>query len=178
MSAPADTSFELMRTRSEEELAAVIETLNAASVPHRVSTTKLGFDISEVGRGDVPPEMFIMVEQADLPAARAALESSFASTSLPEEHFLSTASDEELLEILAAPQEWDPLVVVHARRLAVEKNLDPTVLVQRAEEHRQKLKLGKQAPGYNEASRRFGRVLLWASFAMLIGWQILYTVFG
>ncbi len=122
--------FELVRTKSGDELAAVVETLTNAGVPHRVAGTRAGFDITEVGRGDFPADMLVMVPYTEVKAARAALEASFAESELPKDHFLHTSTDEELLEILAKPEDWDPYLVLHARRLADARGTKLTAKVE------------------------------------------------
>lgn len=170
---PLNGDYELVRTKSVDELAAVVETLNLAGVKHRVSSTKAGFDISEVGRGDYPADMMVMVEREDVKAARAALEGSFTETPLPEDHFLHSSPDEEILEILAAPNEWDPFVVVHARRIARERDLKLVVEEAKSAEYLQALAKGKPA-------ERWHVILGWISVVlggvvgMWIGFSLAY----
>lgn len=163
--------FELVRTKSSDELAAVVETLTTAGVPHRVSSTRAGFDIAEVGRGDYPADMMVMVSRTNLQAARSALEGSFSETELPADHFLHTAPDEEILEILSAPADWDPFVVVHARRLAVERDIKPAEITVKSAEQIQALEAGRPAAQWH-------LVLGWVSVALggIIGMGIGYSL--
>ena len=167
-------SFELVRTKSGDELAAVVETLTAAGVPHRVAGTRAGFDITEVGRGDYPADMLVMVPWTEVKAARAALEASFAETELPGDHFLHSSTDEELLEILAVPLEWDPFVVVHARRLAAGRGLQPAATEAKAAEVMEALSLGKPAARW-QVILGWVSVLLGGLVGILIGASLAFS---
>ncbi|MBB5037964.1 hypothetical protein [Prosthecobacter dejongeii] len=165
--------FELVRTKSGDELAAVVETLTTAGVPHRVSSSQAAFDITEVGRGDYPADMMVMVSRADLHAARLALEGSFAETELPADHFLHTASDEEILEILSVPADWDPFVVVHARRLAADRDIKPAEITVKSAEQIQALEMGRPAARWHLVLGWFS-VLLGGIVGMGIGYSLAY----
>lgn len=123
-----EPGFELLRSTSQEEVASTAELLSAASVPHKVSSSRAGAEITEIGRGAAPREYFITVPEGSFQQAREVLESAYAGTKIPEGHFLHTATDEDLIEVLSSPSEWSAFDVAHARRLARERGIADTVI--------------------------------------------------
>lgn len=140
--------IELLRSKSADEISAVSHLLTEASVPHRVSDTKAGFDITEIGRGDDPSDILITVEHSDYENARQVMEQSYSESDLPEDHFLHSASDHELLEILSCSAEWSAFDVAHARKIACQRKLDTSTLAAKKEERIDILRQGKPAPRY------------------------------
>jgi|GEM_PF-1358078 len=120
--------FELLRSTSREEVASTAVLLSASGVPHKVSSSRAGAEITEIGRGDVPKDYFITVKESEFQQARNVLESVYAKTKLPQGHFLHSATDEDLIEVLSSPSEWSAFDVAHARRLAMERGMEETVI--------------------------------------------------
>lgn len=118
--------FELLRSTSQEEVSSTAELLAAAGVPHKVSASRTGVEFTEIGRGATPREYFITVHEGDYQQAREALESVYAKTKLPPGHFLLSATDEDVLEVLGSPSEWSPFDVAHARIIARERGIKET----------------------------------------------------
>ncbi|WP_395740873.1 hypothetical protein [Prosthecobacter sp.] len=137
---------ELLRTTSLEELKAAAELLKTAGIPHRLAGTKAGFDIMEVGRAGGPSDKLILVPREALSKASALMEESYGGLPLPEGHFLHDASDDEILEIIAAPEEWSFFDLAHARRIASERQLSAGDLEQKKVEHVDAVREGKPAP--------------------------------
>ncbi|WP_395751042.1 hypothetical protein [Prosthecobacter sp.] len=137
---------ELLRTTSPEELKAASELLKKAGIPHRLAGTKAGFDIMEVGRAGGPSDKLILVPREVLSRASALMEDSYAETPLPDGHFLHDASDDEILEILAAPEEWSFFDLAHARRIARERKLSVGAIEQKKAVHVDEVREGKPAP--------------------------------
>lgn len=167
--------FELVRTKSGEELAAVVETLTTAGVPHRVAGTRAGFDITEVGRGDFPADMLVMVPHTEVKAARAALEASFEESELPEDHYLHTSTEEELLEILAKPEDWDPYLVLHARRLAEARGAQLEAKIEtKAAEISEQMTQGIAAPMW-QLMLGWAAVVFGGFLGVIIGYSLAYS---
>jgi hypothetical protein len=138
--------LEILRTSNAEEVELAGEVLTTAGIGHTVSSSRAGFDYSAIGRSDVPPDLILTVAREDYTTVSAALEQAFSASELPDDHFLRTASDDEVLAILASPGEWSPFDVAHARKLASQRNLDPAILTVRQAERREALERGKSAP--------------------------------
>ena len=136
---------ELNRCRGEQGVADTIEPLKAAGIKYKVGSTAISFDISKIGTGD-DPEVIISVRKEDYDAARAVLEEEYSKFELPEGHYLLSSSDEEIAEILADPSGWNAFDVVHARRLAEERDIEPEKILQKKAERIEALKEGKPAP--------------------------------
>ena len=137
---------ELLRSTSATEIQAARDVLKLAGITCRIAGTKAGFDIMEIGRDGGPSDKLLFVAASDLKKASEAMEASFAKTPLPEGHFLGNATDEEVLEVLAAPEEWSFFDLAHARRLARERSLNAADLVGKMTAHMAELKEGRPAP--------------------------------
>ncbi len=135
---------ELNRCRSAEGVADTTDPLDAANIWYKVGSTAIIFDYTKIGGGD-DPEVIVSVRKKDYDAARAFLENEYGKVDLPDGHYLLSSSDEDLAEILAKPTEWNPFDVVHARRLAGERGLDPAEIEMKKKERIQQLKQGKPA---------------------------------
>jgi hypothetical protein len=136
--------IELNRCRSAEGVADTTDPLDAANIWYKVGSTAIIFDYTKIGGGD-DPEVIVSVRKEDYDAARAVLENEYGKVDLPDGHYLLSSSDEDLAEILANPGEWNPFDVVHARRLAEERGLNPVEIEKKKQERIQQLKQGKPA---------------------------------
>lgn len=155
--------IELNRCRDAESVSETTEPLDVAKILYRVGSTAVNFDLSKIGTGD-DPEVIISVRREDYAAARAVLEEEYSKFDLPDGHYLLSSSDEELAEILAKSSEWNAFDVAHARRLAVERDIDSESIEKKKEERIQKLKEGKPA------SKKLLLTGWIFSFTTLLGW--------
>lgn len=73
------------------------------------------------------------------------LESVYLKTDLPENHYLTTSTNEELVEVVAHSSEWSPFDVAHARRLIGERGIDLKKVDQKRAEHLRQLRQGRPA---------------------------------
>ena len=137
---------ELLRSKSLEELEVVVHLLEEAGIACRVSSVKASNNYTQLGHLDEPDDGVVTVAQADFRAARDVLESAYAKEELPEGHFLRTGSDEDVLAVLAEPDDWSPFDVAHARRLAQERGLDLSQQKAVVEELRKNYEEGVPAP--------------------------------
>jgi hypothetical protein len=78
-------------------------------------------------------------------AARAAIESTYLNSKLPENHYLLTSTDEELVEIVAQSSKWSAFDVAHARRLISERGIDLKKVEDKRAEHLRQLRQGQPA---------------------------------
>lgn len=78
-------------------------------------------------------------------AARAASETEHLKVDLPENHYLLSSTDEELVEILAQSSEWTGYDVAHARRLVGQRGIDLKKVEDKRAEHIHQLQWGKRA---------------------------------
>lgn len=137
---------ELLRSTSATEIQAARDVLKLAGIACRIAGTKAGFDIMEIGRDGGPSDHLLLVAAGDLKQASEAMEASFANTPLPEGHFLATATDEEVLEVLAAPEDWSFFDLAYARRLARERQINAADVAGKRTAHVAELKEGRPAP--------------------------------
>jgi hypothetical protein len=121
---------ELFRSTHLDEVEATVEVLKAAGIEHNLDAPDAEDGVAILGQ--IQKEqvaVVVLVAKDDLEAARAALEASFAESELPQGHFLLTATDADLAEILSAPDKWSAFDAAHARRLAGERGVDLTVAI-------------------------------------------------
>lgn len=143
----SDFRYELLRSKHPEEIKEVTDILAAKAVPHTVAGNHAVFDYAEIGRSDLPTgDLMIMVQPAHVDAARAAIEEATADIELPEDHFLHTATDEELADILASPMDWNAQVVAHARQMAQARGVTELDVAQKSNQNLATLTEGQPAP--------------------------------
>lgn len=136
--------LELSRCRDGESVEDTKAVLDSAAIPYRLASTAPTFDISTIGTG-ADPVVIISVRKADYPAARVAMEEDLIRVDLPDDHYLLTATDHELAEILGKPSEWSPFDVAHARRLAAQRGVDLELIESSKRQRLDMLKRGKPA---------------------------------
>jgi hypothetical protein len=169
-----DLSAEVMRSGSLEEIRTASEVLDVNGIPYQVSNAGAVFDVTTIGSQPLN-DYLIKVTDSDLESARSALENHYTAKDLPRDHFLRTATDEDIVEILASPLDWDAFTVAHARRIAATRAINPDAIKGKREERiiekREEIKVGKAAPTWL-------LVLGWASALMggLIGIGIGYSL--
>jgi hypothetical protein len=160
--------IELNRCRSAEGVADTTDPLDAANIWYKVGSTAIIFDYTKIGGGD-DPEVIVSVRREDYAAARTVLEEEYSKFDLPDGHYLLDSSDEDLVDIIGDPSGWNPFDVVHARRLAEERGLDPVLIEKKKAERIRKLKEGKPASKKLQA----GRLPFWDVCLSLEGLQVL-----
>jgi hypothetical protein len=181
-----EQTFELLRTTSKDEVYSTVQLLTAAAVPHKVSTSRAGSEITEIGRADAPRDLFITVREADFLHAREVLETAYAKTKLPPGHFLLSATDEDLIEVLGSPSEWSAIDVAHVRKMVKERGIEELVIQARREVQHAGLAHGRKAPktliiyGYVSALlsglNAIGTLCVFGGVsAVLIGYSLLYS---
>lgn len=143
----ADTLLELQRCRNSESLTELTSILDAAGITYERSSLTPMYDISKIGAGDTGDHdpVIVRVPQKEYDAARAAMESAYLKTPLPENHYLLTSTDEELAEIVGQSSEWSAFDVAHARRLIGERGIATDRIEEKRAAHLRQLQLGKAA---------------------------------
>ena len=169
-----DLSAAVMRSGSLEEIRTASEVLDVNGISYQVSNAGAVFDVTTIGSQPLN-DYLIKVTDSDLESARLALENHYTAKDLPRDHFLRAATDEDILEILASPLDWDAFTVAHARSIAATRAINPDAIKGKSEERiiekREEIKVGKAAPTWL-------LVLGWASALMggLIGIGIGYSL--
>jgi hypothetical protein len=141
----ADDPVELQRCRDPESLTQIGQILDAAGIAYQRSSLPPMFDIGKIGAGDDTP-VIVSVPRNLYAAARAAMESAFLKTSLPQDHYLLTSTDEELAEIVGQSSEWSAFDVAHARRLIGERGIDSKKVKNQRAQQICRLERGRPAP--------------------------------
>ena len=78
-------------------------------------------------------------------AARAEMEREHLKVDLPQNHYLLSSTDEELIEIIAHSSEWSGFDVAHARRLIGQRGIDLKKVEDKRAAHIHQLRRGKRA---------------------------------
>jgi len=139
-SSPLDPNsiVEFQRLRDKEAFEELSEIFEKAGISYKVGSNAPIFDLSTIGmERDV--DVIVSVKIEDYIRAQEAAEAYYLTTELPDDHYLLTSSDDELLEIIAAPMEWSPFDVAHAKSLAEQRSIDLNPMVQLSEEPKQQL---------------------------------------
>ena len=102
------------------------------------------FDIGKIGAVD-DAQVIVSVPRNLYEAARAVMESENLKIELPENHYLLTSTDEELVEIVAKASEWSAFDVAHARRLIGQRGIDFKKIEDKRAEHLGQLRQGRRA---------------------------------
>ncbi len=119
---------ELLRSRDKSEIDDVAAMLTEANIVHKIGTDGAVFDITTIGVGsDV--QAIISVPELQFEDARTCLERNYAEIPLPDDHYLHEFSNDDLADLLANENDWSAYDVVHARRIAKEKKLNPDEIV-------------------------------------------------
>ena len=141
----AEAPVELQRSRDPTILKETTGLLDTTGIPYRCSALPQMFDIGKIGAGE-DAEVVVSVPRNQYAAARAAMESAvYLKEDLPDNHYLVTSTDEELVEVVAHSSEWSPFDVAHARRLIVERGIDTKQIEAKRAEHLRQQRLGKPA---------------------------------
>jgi hypothetical protein len=89
----------------------------------------------------------VAIKPAADPSAvsRAEREREYLKTDLPADHYLLMSTEQELVEILARPNEWCGFDVAHARRLVLQRGIDLKRVEEKKAEHIRQLRRGRRA---------------------------------
>jgi hypothetical protein len=168
----SDAPVELQRGGDSERLERIARILDSAGIAYRISALPEIFDIGKIGAGE-DAQTIISVSRKDYAAARDAMESEYLKMDLPENHYLLTSTDEELVEIITQSSEWSPFDVAHARRLIGQKGIDLSKVDDKRAEHLRELRRGRRA---SKKLIFFGWVfsLLGGLIGLGIGWSLAF----
>ncbi len=117
-----DHLVELQRCRHAIAVDDVTNVLDAASIPYKKSSNIQTAPSGVVGE-DSAAEVIISVIARDYDKAQSVLEEDALESPLPDDHHLHHASDDELLEVVLLPDEWNSFDVAHARNILRKKGL-------------------------------------------------------
>jgi len=169
---------ELLRSSDEVYVEEVSGWLKSAGIEFRLGKAGASYDHSQLGNTD-NRDVIVSVAACDFEQARDVLEKNCLEIELPEDHYLSSSSDEDLAEILVSPAEWSPFDVAHARRFFKARGGDIACLMEKRMERQSLLQQGKRADRklifFGWVIIFFGAVmgnLFGSVFGVLIGWNI------
>ena len=136
--------IELQSCRDIESLDDIKNLLKKAGIPCKVASTSGNFDMSAIG-SDSNDHMIVSVRMENYNEARAVMEAESLKTELPEDYYLLTSSDDELIEIVGCSTEWSAFDVAHSKRLLQERDVDLTMIQGKKKLYLEELKRGKRA---------------------------------
>jgi len=166
----AHAPVELLRCGDSESLTRITRMLDSAGIGYRCSCLPEMFDIAKIGAGE-DAQVIVSVPRNLYAAARAAMESEYLKIDLPENHYLLTSTDEELIEIVAQASEWSAFDVAHARRLIAQRGINLAQVEDKRAEHLRQLQSGRSA---SKQLIFFGWVFSW--LGGLIGLGIAWSL--
>ena len=125
MSDPSSTpSHELLRTKDGNWINEVCYVLHQAGIPFGVSQTRVIVDLDSAGQCNLPSgDHCILIPSEHWEAARNLYQAYLQAYELPETHFLHTATDEDLIQVLAEPDQWMGFDVAFARYTARQRGM-------------------------------------------------------
>ena len=156
-----------------EELEIGKTILDACEIPYRESSMAPAFDVATIGStgADRQTVVILSLPKDKFHQANSALEKTYLDSPLPDDHHLNHATDPDLIDILGNAQDWNAFDVIHARRIAVERDLDLST-VKKIEDKRERiLKEGKPA----------SRSLMWSAgigaiTGGVVGFLVAYSI--
>ncbi len=158
--------IEIVNSNRKNDIRDAANILKNASVPF-ISD----FEFDETFESDLTGELkrsfhFLSVRKVDYKRSWEALEASALSSPLPNEHFLHSVDEYELLGILAEPDRSGPFLTAHARSIANDRGYDvpdnlPLIEDQMVKRDREKLS---------------SRKLLFYSFAVVMALFTIRTI--
>jgi len=107
---------EIQRFVSVDLLNQVIDILKENNIDYRVEDTSNAFDITFTN-SQVNIEFILKVRSDEVQKAKDLLDQNISSDLNVDDHYLNSFSDDELIEIIANPTEWNKFDVEYARRL-------------------------------------------------------------
>jgi hypothetical protein len=167
-----DAPVELQRCADSESLERITRILDSVGIAYRSSSLPEIFDIGKIGADEHSP-VIISVSRNEYAAARAAMESEHLKIDLPQNHYLLTSTDEELVEIVAQSSEWSAFDVAHARRLIGQRGIDLSKIDEKRAEHLRQVRRGKRA---SKELIVFGWIfsMLGGLIGLGIAWSLVY----
>ncbi|MFT5109024.1 MAG: hypothetical protein ACI9UA_004670 [Pseudoalteromonas tetraodonis] len=141
-----DLQSELLSSADEEAIEEAESWLEVAGIRSRISEAGALYSHSRLNNRS-SGDQILYVRDEDRDRSLAVLEKGYLDYELPTDHYLFASSKDELAEILAAPSDWSPFDVAHAKRLLAEKGVDiETASAESIEERKEQLKRGIPAP--------------------------------
>lgn len=123
-------THELLRSKDGNWIKEVCFVLNKANIFFSVVQTKVVVDLDNDGAQNLPAgDVSILIPPEHWTAARTVYESYVQAYELPELHFLRNATDEDLINVLAEPDEWNGFDVARARWVARQRGLNAEAIL-------------------------------------------------
>lgn len=121
------SEVEIARFHHGDPLALARKALEEAGIPFRCSDDSLTPDVSALGRG-ANASSILLVPEKQVVAARMALFHAArkeVAAAPDEEHFLKSSTDQDLLEMIASPQDWSEYDLALAEHFLRQRNITP-----------------------------------------------------
>jgi hypothetical protein len=159
--------------RNLEELKIIKTILDVCEIPYRESSMAPAFDVATIGSTEADRQTVIIlsVPKDKFHQANSALEKTYLESPIPEDHHLNHATDDDVIDILGNAQDWNAFDVIHARRIAVERNLDLSTVKVIEDKRERSLKEGKPA----------SRLIMWSAgigaiTGGIVGFLVAYSI--
>ncbi len=113
--------IEIKRFPIEEAVEQISEIFDSNEIEFLVENTKPTVDITFTNSGMV--EYIVKVKESDFDRASALLESNFSETNTLEEHYMDSFSDDELIDVVTNPKDWDNFDLNYAKELIKKREI-------------------------------------------------------
>lgn len=165
-------SFRMVPDREQAEK--LIDELQRAGLHPVLHVNSAVFDVTFTAGKE--QDLHVLLPASEFLAAEEVLEAQAIreAEELPADHYLRSFSEEELLEVVGKPDEWNAFDRVQARRLLAEKgrSLDETTVGLMREQRMDELSRPEKARGIWLAA---GIAMVWVGGfgGMVIGWSLM-----
>jgi len=138
--------IEIKRFVAIDLLKQVTEILEEHQVEYKIEDTRAVFDITFTN-SQMNIEYILKVREDDFQAVHELLNENFASDLEVDEYFMDSFTDEEVLEVISNPDEWNEFDMAYARKLASKRGIqiDEPAIEHSKEQRAEELKEGKDA---------------------------------
>lgn len=113
---------------SQEELMGLTELLDKNGIEYVVEDTSVSFDLTFSGNDAFNKDLRVKIKQTDFDHANDLLEgqAKYAITEIDNDNYLLEFTDEELLEILEKPDEWNSFDFIAAQKILKKRGVEIT----------------------------------------------------
>jgi len=170
-------THELLRSKDGNWIKEACYVLHQAGIPFRLSETKVIVDLDSEGQCNLPSgDCCVLIPSENWDAARHIYQAYVEAYELPELHFLQSATDEDLIDVLAEPDKWQGFDVARARHMARQRGLNvETILRNRIASLHQGIAASR---GMLLAGWLLSPTLLCLPIALTLAFKKVYTTHG
>lgn len=123
-----DKLIEYQRFPDYDTASELIDILEANEIPYQVDDSALRFDIAANSFNPIDKQVIIQIREDDFERANLlyTTESNQTEKNPTEDHYLYSFSDNDIIDVIANPDEWTDFEVKLAKEISKQRGLKPT----------------------------------------------------